>query len=229
MKKIVCVALALLMCLSMVAMAEEFVPSKNTADMVTVTIDREQNPNIPEDSGFVVFPVQDAQLEEYPEHVALCTEELTELMKAVAEDEGGTESSSVQAYFGEIKDSEGNVVVLSELLGAKLLDVFEFMPLIAINYDEVYGDVKLIFQFKTPYDKDEKVILLVGLPVPDPENEDAEVIEWTAFEGVGVGEEGAVEVVFTPEIITAIQNEKALLAVVSVREPAEEQPAEAAE
>ena len=43
-------------------------------------------------------------------------------------------------------------------------------------------------------------------------------MEWTVFEGIGVGEEGAVQVEFTPEILKAIQEDNALLAVVSAAE-----------
>ena len=57
MKKIVCLTLALLLCLSAVAWAEEVVPSKNTSDMVSVEIDPALNPALPVDSGFVVISV----------------------------------------------------------------------------------------------------------------------------------------------------------------------------
>ena len=40
-------------------------------------------------------------------------------------------------------------------------------------------------------------------------------IVWTAFEGAGVGEEGAVQVEFTADIMEMIQNNITLLAVVS--------------
>ena len=55
--------------------------------------------------------------------------------------------------------------------------------------------------------------MLVGI-----RNSETGEIAWTAFEGVGIGEEGSVQVVFTPEIMDAIQNNMALLAVVSAGE-----------
>ena len=149
MKKIVCLVLAALLCLSMAALAEEAVPSKNTSDMVSVEIDPALNPNLPENSGFVAFPVleEDAtQAEEYAESIALCQEEIVRLMAAA----GGTDASGVEAYFGTVRDSEGNEVALSEALQAQMLDVFEFMPLVVQNNDEAYGDVTLTIQFKTP-------------------------------------------------------------------------------
>lgn len=213
MKKIVCLTLALLLCLSAVALAEEVVPSKNTSDMVVVEVDPALNTNVPADSGFVVIPVleeDEAQAAEYAENIALCREEIVKLMESAA---GGTDASGVEAYFGEVRDSEGNVVVLSEALSAPALNVYEFMPLVAANYDEAYGNVTLTFQFKTPYAQDEPVLVLIGL-----RNAETGEMEWTVFEGIGVGEEGAVQVEFTPEILKAIQEDNALLAVVSAAE-----------
>lgn len=213
MKKIVCLTLALLLCLSAVALAEEAVPSKNTSDMVVVEVDPALNTNVPADSGFVVIPVleeDEAQAAEYADNIALCREEIVKLMESAA---GGTDASGVEAYFGEVRDSEGNVVVLSEALSAPALNVFEFMPLVAANYDEAYGNVTLTFQFKTPYAQDEPVLVLIGL-----RNAETGEMEWTVFEGIGVGEEGAVQVEFTPEILKAIQEDNALLAVVSAAE-----------
>ena len=212
MKKIVCLVLAALLCLSMAALAEEAVPSKNTSDMVSVEIDPALNPNLPADSGFVAFPVleEDAtQAEEYAESIALCQEEIVRLMAAA----GGTDASGVEAYFGTVRDSEGNEVALSEALQAQMLDVFEFMPLVVQNNDEAYGDVTLTIQFKTPYEEGEPVLVLIGI-----RNAETGGMEWTAFEGAGVGEAGAVQVTFTPEILTAIQENVALLAVVSAAE-----------
>lgn len=213
MKKIVCLTLALLLCLSAVALAEEVVPSKNTSDMVVVEVDPALNTNVPADSGFVVIPVleeDEAQAVEYADNIALCREEIVKLMESAA---GGTDASGVEAYFGEVRDSEGNVVVLSEALSAPALNVYEFMPLVAVNYDETYGNVTLTFQFKTPYAQDEPVLVLIGL-----RNAETGEMEWTVFEGIGVGEEGAVQVEFTPEILKAIQEDNALLAVVSAAE-----------
>ena len=175
-------------------------------------IDPALNPNLPADSGFVAFPVleEDAtQAEEYAESIALCQEEIVRLMAAA----GGTDASGVEAYFGTVRDSEGNEVALSEALQAQMLDVFEFMPLVVQNYDEACGDVTLTIQFKTPYEEGEPVLVLIGI-----QNAGTEAMEWTAFEGAGAGEAGAVQVTFTPEILTAIQENVALLAVVSAAE-----------
>ena len=214
MKKILCLVLALL-CLSAYAMAES-VPSKNTSDMVSVEIDATSNPDLPVDSGLVVLPCwkkmkRTRSLTRSPSRFA--RRKIAKLAENVAQSEESAEASGVEAYFGEVHDSEGNVVVLSEALAAQTLDVFEFMPLIVENYEDTYGDVTLTFQFKTPYAEGEELLVLVGI-----RNSETGEIAWTAFEGVGIGEEGSVQVVFTPEIMDAIQNNMALLAVVSAGE-----------
>lgn len=211
MKKTVCVILALL-CLPVFALAES-APSINTADMVTVTVETALNPSLPENSELTIIPVQnedEALAEQYSEHTELCQTEIEKLAESISEGAAEEGTSGVEAYFGEVKDAEGNAVVLTELLSAQTLNVNEFMPLVVQNFDRSYGAITMAFQFKTPYAKDEMVVILVG--VHDPVTGE---IVWTAFEGIGVGEDGAVQVEFTAEIMEMIQNNHALLAVVS--------------
>lgn len=216
MKKIVCVFFALL-CLPVFALAES-TPSITTADMVTVTMEPDLNPGLPADAELVVIPVQqeDAALaEQYIEYTELCQEEIAKLSENIGQ--SGTENATagVEAYFGEVKDAEGNTVVLGELLSTQALSVNEFMPLVVENYAPSYGAVTMTFQFKTPYAKDEAVLILIG--VQDPVT--GEVV-WTAFEGTGVGEDGAVQVEFTESMMEMLQNNISLLAVVSSAEAA---------
>lgn len=211
MKKLFCLVLAVLM-LFAAAMAEEVVDSKNTGDMTIVEVESEK---IPEGSEFTVIidtlaPVivpdavdateGEAEAPVLTQAQTVCAEEIEKL----------AQSESAEAYFGEIKDIQGNVVVLTEALEAEKVNVYEFAPVVVSAYDEAYGDVKATMQFSTPYAADEKVLVLVGLV-----NAETGEIEWTAFEGVGVGEEGAIKVTFTAEILKAIQNGTALLAVAS--------------
>ena len=211
MKKTVCAILALL-CLPAFALAESG-PSINTADMVTVTVETTLNPSLPENSELTIILVQNEDetlAEQYSEHIELCQTEIAKLSESIrqyAADEG---TSGVEAYFGEVKDAEGNTVVLSELFSTQTLIVNEFMPVVVQNYDRTYGAVTTTFQFKTPYAKDETVVILIG--ILDPVTGE---IVWTAFEGDGVGEDGAVQVEFTADIMEMIQNNITLLAVVS--------------
>lgn len=194
MKKLVCLVLVLL-CFVAVAAAES-VPSKSTEDMVVVTeIVTEDGTVVP---GLVVEAVTDPVA--YEKAVEICSQEIEKLVA----------SASVVEYFGEVRDTEGNVVSLTEALGAENVTVNEFVPVIVANYESEMGNVKVTFKFSTPYEEGKKVIVLVG--IVDPETGD---IEWIAFEGEGTGDDGAIAVVFTPEVLEAIQSGTAMMAVVS--------------
>lgn len=182
MKKLVCLVLALV-CFATVAMAES-VPSKSTADMVSVEVKG--------DAGIVVAPVEDTA--ENQVVIAKCNAEIEKLAAA----------ASVAAYFGEVKNAAGEIVTLGDGL-----TVAEFLPLTVANYEETAGNVTVSFQLATPYAAGETVIVLVGIVAEDG------AVEWTAFEAVGTGVNGAIEVEFTSEVLLAIQNGTALMAVVS--------------
>lgn len=192
MKKLISLVLVFLFALTTCAFA---VPSKSTADMATVEV---AGDNIPADSGFAITPVVDETVNE-----ALVKTVQAEIAKLA-------ESASAVEYFGEVKDAEGNVVSLTELLGVDTVNVFEFMPLSVENYDVAYGNVTATFQFATVYAEGEEVLVLIGVV-----NEETEAVEWTALNGVGTGAEGAIEVEFTPEVLEAIQGGEAMMAVVS--------------
>lgn len=191
MKKLLCLVLALL-CIASFALADS-VPSKSTADMVSVQVQG----NIPADSGFVLTPVVDSIT--YQVAVEACQNQIEKLAA----------SASVEAYFGEVKDGDGNVISLKEILGTDTLNVNEFMPVVVENYEESYGDVTATFQFSTPYAQGEEVLVLVGVI-----NALTGEVEWVALPGVGAAD-GGIEVTFTAAILSAIQSNTAMMAVVS--------------
>lgn len=213
MKKLVCFVLAFMLCLSTAAMAES-VPSKTTFDLTRFDVIAENQPN---DPGIFLLPVNEVtvgeQLPDYQERIDICQVEIEKL--AAAKD--------VESYFAGAADSAGNPVNLRELLDAEedaVLNVFEFCPAIAGGFKEDCGRVTATLLFSTPYEKDEKVIVLIGIATIL--EDDTQTVAWQAFEGVGLGavegqEEtyGSIRVELTPEIVAAIQNEIALLAVVS--------------
>ena len=135
MKKLLCLMVALLMCLSVTAMAES-VPSKTTDDLISFEVAAE---NMPADSGFFVKPV-DENDPVYQETLAVCEAEIEKLSAA----------ENVADYFANVKDSEGNPVSLQEMLGTETINVYEFCPLIAGNYEEAYGKVTAKMLFSTP-------------------------------------------------------------------------------
>ena len=194
MKKLVCLVLVLL-CFVAVAAAES-VPSKSTADMVVVTeIVTEDGTVVP---GLVVEAVTDPVA--YEKAVEVCSQEIEKLVA----------STSVEEYFGEVRDTEGNVVSLTEALGAENVTVNEFVPVVVDNYNAELGNVKVSFKFSTPYEAGKKVVVLVG--IVDPLTGE---VEWVALEGEGTGDDGAIAVEFTPEVLEAIQSGTAMMAVVS--------------
>lgn len=193
MKKLICLVLVLL-CFASVAAAES-VPSKTTADMVTVT-------EIKTGTGVVASNLVIATTED-TKAVEACSKQIEKLVA----------SASVVEYFGEIKDSEGNEVKIVELLNSENVTVNEFVPLVVYNYSAAYGNVTVSFTFSTPYEADKPVLVLVGITNPTTGE-----IEWVALEGVGTGVDGGISVEFTSEIleaIEAIQNGTAMMAVVS--------------
>ena len=213
MKKLVCFVLGLTLCLSASAMAESL-PSKTTSDLTRFEVVAENQPNDPD---IYLLPVNEVtvgvQLPDYQERIDVCQVEIEKLAA----------SENAESYFAGATDSEGNPVNLRELLGVEedvVLNVFEFCPAIAGGFQEDCGKVTATLLFSTPYEKDEKVLVLIGIVTILEDG--TQNVAWQVFEGIGLGavegqEEtyGSIQVELTPEIVAAIQNELALLAVVS--------------
>lgn len=205
MKKMTCLALALLLCLGGVALAES-TPSRMIDDMASIEVTAE---HLPTSSGFFIKLAKTEDLA-YQNKISSC---LTEIDKLKA-------SPSVESYFGELTDSQGNAVLPKEVLGTDTLNVFEFAPVIAGEYEEAYGKVTATMLFSTPYAKDEPLIIMIGLVTINADG--SQSVKWTAYHGVGLGpvegaveNMGAVQVELDPTIVTAIQDGTALLAVIS--------------
>lgn len=199
MKKMVCLVLASLLCLNAAALAE-YVPSKTTGDFIQIEATGE---NLPEDAGLEIRAV----LQDEEEYQDLLTISQSEIEKLAA--------TTVAEYFAEAKDVEEKPVDLAEMLGTEELKVYEFCPIIVNGYAEEYGALTVTLYFSTPYEVGQKVVVMIGLVNEVAQN--MHTVEWTAYEGVGVnGELGVgIEVEVTPEVLLAIQDGMALLAVVS--------------
>lgn len=192
MKKIICFLFALMLCLSMAC--AEAVPSKTTSDFTEVKDIVAEN--MPADSNFS-FTVA------VEEEVAVVAN--TEVAKLA-------ETADVETYFGEIVDAQGNAVSLKEMLETETINVFEFVPVTVAEYDDSYGKINVTMTFSTPYAKDEKVVVLVG--IVNVNDDGTQTVTWTAFEGIAV-EEGSIKVEFDAETMKSIQNGTALVAIVS--------------
>ena len=193
MKKLVCMLLVLMMALSAVAMATEFVPSKTTGDLTQFTIKTE---NAAAPVTFAIRPVAVSEVE-HAEKVEACNNEVKKLAAA----------ENVVEYFGEVKTAAGEAINLKEILDVETVNVFEFCPFVVEDYEAEMGNVAMTMQFSTPYAVDEVVVILIGLVAEDG------TVEWIAFEGIGTEEGVAVE--FDAETLVAIQEGTALMAVVS--------------
>lgn len=262
MKKITCFVLALMLCVAGTAFAAESVPSKTTNDMTKIEVTVENAPATDAPAVYVM-PVNDATVgteeitEEHKEALDISQAEVKKLMEVVS-----AENGEVSDYFANIVDSEGNILTdVKEMFGTTdadgnlivdenvALDVFEFGPIVAGNYEEEYGKVTATMLFSTPYEKDQKVVVLIGIAnvnaekkseLADGEELTADCIDdiqWVAFEGIGMDAVqdqdeayGCISVELTPEIVDAIQKASesagatALMAVVS--QAVEETPAE---
>ncbi len=204
MKKLACLLLALLLCPTGAAIAES-VPSRTTSDMTDVEVGPE---NPLDGSGFFIRLVEEDE-KAYQTHLDACAVEIAKLAGY----------QDVEQYFGETTDNNGHSVSLKKMLNTDVLNVYEFWPIIAGGYKESYGDVTVKLLFPTPYEKDEKVVVMIGQVTIGAVEQ---TVRWTAYEGIGLGiqqgnveKAGAIRTKFDPEIVLAIQNGIALLAVVS--------------
>lgn len=136
-----------------------------------------------------------------------------------------SESETPSAYFGPdgvIAAANGSVLPLTDFFGGKEPIIVEFGPVIAGGYQLAYGRVSATLLFVTPFQPDQKVVVLIG--VLDDEEYTVEddlkdvPVTWYAFEGTTVevpGVEGAygIQVHFEPEMIELVQNKDTLCAV----------------
>lgn len=213
MKKILALVLTFALSISAAAVAQA-APSKTISDLTRFEVTAENQPG---DPNIFLLPLNEAavgeKMPEYQKHMDICQAEIEKLAG----------SESVERYFGNVTDSEAEPADLRALLGADenaALNVFEFCPAIAGGFREECGKVTASMLFSTPYEEGEKVLVLIGIVTVLEDG--AYRVDWQAFEGIGQKavekqEEtyGCVRVELTPEIVLAIQDGIALLAVVS--------------
>lgn len=203
MKKLICSVAAIALCMmTMGALAEE-VPSRTTDDLTHFTVTAENQPN---DETLFLRPVQEEETETYQERLDVCK---TEVEKMVA-------SESPETYYGNIKnmtDMSGDMVTLKDLIGDREPTISEFCPVVAGGFHEDSGTVTANMTFPTPYEEGERVIVMIGIVTVNPDG--TQTVEYRAFEGIGLGADGGIQVQFDQETIQAIQNNMAVMSVVS--------------
>ena len=188
MKRLLSMILVLMLCLAAAAMAA---PSKTTEDLITITI------LVPQADGFFLRPIEPADAG-YEARMKTCNEEI-EKLKAAA---------SPAAYFGDVKDKNGNPVDLAAALGTEAINVNEFTAVIAGGYEESMGDVTVNIKLPTSYAAGSTVGVLFGTVVP-------EGVNWVCYAGTAQ-DDGSITVEgISPETVLNVQNGEALLAIAS--------------
>ena len=128
------------------------------------------------------------------------------LNKWAEEEEANMWAASPEAYFKQAQ-------AIAAIIGEPPYDVNEFWPLAAENYSELLGPVTATFLFATPYTPGDKVAVMIGFDISEDEETPPEM-EWLTFEGT-IAENHAVVTAFDPETLTRIQEDDALIAIVS--------------
>ncbi len=196
MKKIVAIALTLVMlCGAVTVLADTglITPSKTTEDLVTFGVEPEKAV----EGKTVTMSAIDKNTTDAAEKAALELLE-KELEKAAA-------AKTVEDYFG--KDA---AEAIAKILGAKAeISLDEAVTVKLADYVEENGLITITAKFPTPYDEDEKVAVMVGLPEGDS-------AVWSAFEGVGL-KDGSVKFAVDAETALAIEAGYALMYVLSAK------------
>ena len=213
MKKLICLMMALLFVCG-VAFAQG-TPSITIGDLSNSLVKAENLADAAA-AGMFVEPLNEFSprfmLEEYQELIQLGADELEKLMTA----------EKVTDYFGNvIVDSTGETRALLDLFDGNEPVIYEFAPIIAGGYQVSYGHVTATLLFATPYNPGDEVAVLIGI-VNYGESEDEETtVEWHALKGTCVtvpeyDDAEGIEVRFTPEMMTILQDVDTLVAIASL-------------
>ena len=186
MKKFACLLVALILCVSCVAMASA-ASSKTVSNLTQTTTPVTTQ-------GFVVKLIVEET--EDPELKAAAQKEIEKIAA----------SESVEAYFGELGAD------LKAKIEAETLSVNELYAIVASGYTEDLGEVTVQFQFATPYAVGDKVAVAIGFVTVAEDG--TQTIAWNVVDAAVVAE-SVIEVTLAPATVMAIQEGAALLAVVS--------------
>ena len=212
MKKLVfAVLVCVMLCMSVSALAA--VPSKTTQDMASV-VEVETTTEVTVDEGFIIEIIEE---QEYS------TTELETIAAFIQPDpDAGEESEPVPVveYFTQSEEVKEQIdELLPEDFDAQTLVMYEFAPLTAINYDEEYGDVVATRVFATKYRPEQTLVAMVGI-VKGEDEEGNQIVEWTALKAEAVEneedpEKGYVRIYFPQELVPEIENDNAMIAILS--------------
>ena len=180
MKKLLSVLLILALCITSAAMAEA-APSVTTQDVIRARVEATAENG----TGFFLI-IHDTNVSD---------DQLARLLVAV----------NLDTYFGNINKQDGERTRLFDLMGTENVNVFEFTGVDVGNYQPSFGAVTVKARFVTQYSKDDKVVVLIGIP--------GRSLNWTAFEAQVIDEQGTLEFVLPAQTVSAIQQWTGLIAV----------------
>lgn len=192
MKKIITIALILmLLCSAVTVLADSglVTPSKTTGDLVSLEVAVEH----PVDGKTVaIIPVTE-EMVNYQANLDAADKELEKAQAA----------ETVEAYFGA--EAAGKI---AEVLGADAeISMDELLAVIAQGYEDGMGNATVTAQVATPYGKDEKVAVLIGIVKDD-------VPTWNVYEAVGL-DDGRLQFTVDAETMKAVMENITLFAVCS--------------
>lgn len=188
-KKIVALALALAMVFCMASIAYA-VPSKTTPDMVK-PVEVKSTTGVQIKPDFVLNTVQDAKTDKI----------LEEIQTFVA-----TVAAAPVKYF----DADVQQAIAEKLPAGTNLNYLKMNEFVAIetkNFDTSYGDVETKIQVASTYTNGQKVVAVVGYVGADGK------MVWVPIDAEV--ENGLVKVVFPADVLDAINNGTASLAILS--------------
>lgn len=193
MKKIIAIALTLvLLCgaVTVLADSELVTPSKTTGDLISFEVTVEH----PVDGKAVaLIPITEDMAADYQANLDAADKQLEKAQAA----------GTLEAYFGA--DVAGKI---AGILGADAeISMDELLAVIAQGYEDGMGNAAVTAQVATPYEKDEKAAVMIGIVKDD-------VVTWNVYEAVGL-EDGRLQFTVDAETMKAVMENITLLAVCS--------------
>lgn len=176
---------------------EEFVPSKNASDIVFVTDDKVRNENGEVVDCKIIIVSKSKPIEW----------ELAELTEYFIRPE-----NIPIRYFDEETVQE-TTLILNDIDVDTLLP-YEITQVMAVDYQQPYGDVTATFLFPTPFRPEKAMIALIGIP----DEVDKTIFHWMPLRAE-LTEKG-VDITFSSSVLPTMMEEAALLLLMS--EPLEE-------
>lgn len=167
------------------------------------------------------------------------TREMNEEIERIArflEDE--EEQNVIIDWFPEYIANEAQLLV-GPIVDTEKMLAYDIVAVMSENYKDTYGDVATENTFASAYSPEHRTVAMLGFPLdedelPDLPPEELEKVthfEWYCLRAEALGDIDAIEIVFKQLIIPRMEEEPALMIVLSepLHEPSASQLAEAEE